>query len=101
MADFAMWMAAQRQDEESWLKVMKHEDFLAQRNQYEEQGQVLLVDIGGGMGHQSRELRTWLPAECTERIVLQDLPPVLTKAGEIEGVDMMPYDFFTPQPIKG
>lgn len=80
---------------------MKHDELLVQKTQEHDRGQVLLVDIGGGMGHQSRGLRAWLPTECNERLVLQDLPPVLAKAGEIEGIEMMPYDFFTPQPVKG
>ena len=61
----------------------------------------LLVDVGGGLGHDLLELRTKHP-ELTGRLILQDRPSVLQQvespAGDIELVD---HDFFTPQPIKG
>lgn len=101
MSDFAQWMAAQRQGEESWLKVMQHADLLVEQSQKETQDGVFFVDVGGGMGHQSRALRAWLPAECKERVVLQDLPPVVSRAGNIEGVEVMPHNFFNEQPVKG
>jgi len=101
MADFAQWMAAQRQGEESWLKVMTHADLLAQTNQSEAHDNPFFVDVGGGMGHQCRGLRAWLPAERKERIILQDLPPVISRAGEIEGIEAMPHNFWNEQPVKG
>lgn len=101
MADFAQWMAAQRQGEESWLKVMNHEDLLVQSSQAQAHDRAFFVDVGGGIGHQCRGLRSWLPAGSTERIVLQDLPPVVSRAGKIEGVEIMPHNFWNEQPVKG
>jgi hypothetical protein len=64
---------------------------------YDKSSPVLLVDIGGGVGHQSRELRSCYP--CLEGdIVVQDLR--VSKELELAGVRGMEYDFFTPQPIK-
>jgi demethylsterigmatocystin 6-O-methyltransferase len=101
MSDFAQWMAAQREGEESWLKVMTHADLLVKTPQSEAHEDAFFVDVGGGMGHQSRGLRAWLPAGSKERIVLQDLAPVVSRAGEIEGVEIMPHNFWNEQPVKG
>lgn len=64
---------------------------------YDKSSQVLLVDIGGGVGHQSRELRARYPY-LEGDIVVQDLQ--VSKELELAGVRGMQYDFFTPQPIK-
>jgi demethylsterigmatocystin 6-O-methyltransferase len=101
MADFAQWMSAQRQGEESWLKVMAHEDLLGNSSQSQDHEKAFFVDVGGGMGHQCRGLKAWLPAESKERIILQDLPPVVSRAGEIDGVEVMPHNFWNEQPVKG
>ncbi|KAF2151155.1 S-adenosyl-L-methionine-dependent methyltransferase [Myriangium duriaei CBS 260.36] len=61
---------------------------------------VFFVDIGGGFGHQSVALRKMLP-DLTSRIVVQDLAATLKDAPEHAGVEMMAYDFFEPQQIKG
>lgn len=63
---------------------------------------VLLVDIGGGNGQMLKEFAQ-NPANKTGRLILQDLPEVLrfTESLKDQGIEPMPYDFFTPQPIKG
>jgi len=103
MADFAKWMQAQRQGEDTWLSVMQHEDLLDTNLEETGKGKnrALLVDVGGGIGHQSKQLRAWLPEEKKVRIVLQDLPRVLSMAGEIPGVEVMNHDFWNEQPVKG
>jgi hypothetical protein len=62
---------------------------------------VLLVDIGGGSGHDVDAFRKKFPDQ-EGRLVLQDLPAVI---GDIQGlnvgIERMKYDFFTPQPIRG
>lgn len=61
----------------------------------------LLVDVGGGVGHDLRELRTKHP-ELTGLLVLQDQADVIKQAGQFEkGIEASVHDFFTPQPIKG
>ena len=64
---------------------------------YDHTSSVLLVDIGGGVGHQSMELRSRYP-QLQGDIVVQDLR--VTKELEFAGVRGMKYDFFTPQPIE-
>ncbi|KAL9607897.1 MAG: hypothetical protein Q9167_007235 [Letrouitia subvulpina] len=63
---------------------------------------VLLVDIGGGRGHVLKDFAQ-NPANRTGRLIVQDLPEALGSAESLknQGIETMPYDFFTPQPIKG
>ncbi|KAH6975692.1 S-adenosyl-L-methionine-dependent methyltransferase [Ilyonectria destructans] len=62
---------------------------------------VMLVDIGGSYGHDLAEFRRKYP-DAPGRLILQDLPRVLDKITSLEeDIERMPYDFLTPQPIKG
>lgn len=62
---------------------------------------VLLVDVGGGSGHWAQEFRSAIPTEeYGGRVVVQDQPSVVSKI-HFDGIEGMPYDFFTPQPIEG
>ncbi|KAI0818265.1 putative O-methyltransferase [Xylaria sp. FL0064] len=60
----------------------------------------LLVDVGGGIGHDILAFQARSPNEG--RLVLQDLKSV---TDGIEGIDprieVMEYDFFEEQPVKG
>lgn len=62
---------------------------------------VLLVDLGGGIGHYTEQFRSGFP-DAPGRLILQDLPVVL---GQVQGlhprIERMEYDFFTEQPVKG
>lgn len=75
---------------------------LAEETQLKKGSQdVLMVDVGGGVGGQVGALRKQYP-ELPGRFILQDLPDTIkNNASPPEGVECMPYDFFTPQPIKG
>ena len=62
---------------------------------------VLLVDFAGGIGAQAGGFRKeypYLPGRC----ILQDLPNTLEHLKEppADG-EMMSYDFFRPQSVKG
>jgi len=62
---------------------------------------VLMVDVGGGVGGQVGAFRKQCP-DLPGRCVLQDLPDTIkSNASPPEGVELMSYDFFTSQPIKG
>jgi ubiquinone/menaquinone biosynthesis C-methylase UbiE len=65
-------------------------------------GQTLLIDIGGGMGHDIVEFKKRYP-QLPGKLVLQDLPQVIDDIKEPlpEGVEAVKYDMYTPQPIKG
>lgn len=68
---------------------------------------VLLVDVGGGLGHDLRELRQKYPT-LLGKLVLQDRAEVISEASIMDnnddddgGLQIMVHDFFTPQPVHG
>lgn len=81
----------------TWLDVVPFAAEFAEDSQPDD---VVFVDVGGGNGSQCAALKRSLP-ELRGRIVLQDHSYVLEKALEVEGMEKMPYDFFTEQPVKG
>ena len=91
------WMTAQREGQKIWLDVFPFEDQLCYGVTPDTP---LLVDVGGGVGHQCIALKTRLP-HVLGRIILQDLPEVVAQAIPMEGVEPMAYDFWKPQPVKG
>ena len=63
--------------------------------------QVLLVDVGGSIGHDIAEFRS-RNAQLPGRLILQDVPRVIGQVANLgPGIEAMAHDFFTPQPIKG
>jgi hypothetical protein len=63
--------------------------------------EVLVVDIGGGAGHDLLGFRERYP-EVKGRLVLEELPYVIDQVGgKLDGVELVEHDFYTPQPIKG
>lgn len=67
-------------------------------------GKHAFVDVGGGFGHQSAALLGAFPS-LSGKVVLQDLPQTLGHlppgVAVPEGVEALPHDFFTEQPVKG
>lgn len=64
---------------------------------------VLLVDVGGNVGHDLTEFKRKWP-DAPGRLILQDLPEVIGHAkdtGLPSAIEPMPHDFFTEQPVKG
>ena len=64
------------------------------------EGDVFLVDVGGGRGHDLIGLKQ-KHQNIPGRLVLQDRPEVVSLAQLPAGLESMPHDFNTPQPIKG
>lgn len=70
------------------------------------QEEVLIVDIGGGHGHDLEEFNSRFP-KAPGKLVLQDLPSVIDEMGKEIGdaldviITRQKHDFFTPQPVKG
>jgi hypothetical protein len=60
------------------------------------------VDIGGGRGQLLKAIQKEAPNGFGAKMILQDRPDVLAPLTEedIPGIEKMPHDFFTPQPIK-
>ncbi|KMP09001.1 quercetin 3-O-methyltransferase 1 [Coccidioides immitis RMSCC 3703] len=60
----------------------------------------LLVDIGGGRGHDLIAFKEQYP-DLPGELILQDIPAVLKDVNELPaGIRAMEHDFFSPQPIK-
>ena len=59
---------------------------------------VVFVDVGGGNGSQCAALKKAFP-EFTGRVILQDRPSVLETALTVDGMELMPHDFLTEQPV--
>lgn len=61
---------------------------------------VAIVDIAGGQGHIMEHVRRQNPT-IRGRVVVQDLPSTFEAVPvPPAGVEFMPYDMFTPQPIR-
>ena len=62
---------------------------------------ILLVDVGGGNGHDLIRFLNKYPS-AWGRLILQDLPNLIQNLeGLSPGIQAMGHDFFTPQVIKG
>ncbi|OLN97812.1 Demethylsterigmatocystin 6-O-methyltransferase 2 [Colletotrichum chlorophyti] len=62
---------------------------------------VLVVDIGGGKGHDLKKFHKRHPQVPASSLVLQDLPDFLKDVEADPAFTIQPYDFFTPQPVRG
>ena len=61
----------------------------------------LLVDVGGGIGHDAEEFRIKHPG-LSGRVIVQDLPETIQQASKTsQSIELMAHDFFTPQPVDG
>ena len=63
--------------------------------------EAFLVDVGGGKGHDLRELRAKHPG-TPGKLVLQDRPAVIStlSGAEADGIEAMAHDFFAAQPVR-
>lgn len=76
-------------------------EVLGESAQIGEDNSVLIVDVGGGKGHDLMSLKKMYP-DLKGRMILQDISFVIKQAGVLpDGLESMVYDFFTPQPIIG
>ncbi|KAF7589009.1 hypothetical protein BBP40_004940, partial [Aspergillus hancockii] len=93
---FNAYMAARRAGMPTWLSVYPVEDEARGWNPEDP----LFVDIGGGIGHQCKELQARYP-QVSCRLVLEDLPYCTENALAVPGLEVIPHDFNEPQPVKG
>ncbi|KAL9032318.1 MAG: hypothetical protein Q9214_008018 [Letrouitia sp. 1 TL-2023] len=59
---------------------------------------VLIVDIGGGRGQILKALNKARP-DLKGQMIVQDVPSEISGRDNLPGVQLMGYDFFTPQPV--
>ncbi|MCJ1353600.1 MAG: hypothetical protein MMC33_003587 [Icmadophila ericetorum] len=99
--NFDLWMAERKKHEENlWQKRYPPLASLSPANLKDDPEAVLMVDVGGASGSQLINFKAQFP-HLPGRFVLQDLPESIQTVTPTEGVELMAYDFFTPQPIKG
>ncbi|KAL2130631.1 hypothetical protein VTI74DRAFT_6132 [Chaetomium olivicolor] len=87
-----------------WVDVYPTESILAGAVG-EEGSRPLVVDIGGGKGHDLKKFLARHPEVPAGSLVLQDLPDILkgvedSLGGDRRAIVVQPHDFFTPQPAE-
>ncbi|KAL6232854.1 hypothetical protein BDW75DRAFT_216760 [Aspergillus navahoensis] len=115
--DFQAWMAVKQQASPNWVDWFDVEGVILDEfrahslgqaqgqgsgdGEGDANGEVLIVDIGGGKGHYLHAFNRKFP-DTPGRRILQDLPHVLDTVTDVpEKTELMPHDFFTAQPVKG
>ena len=99
--DIDEYLSVRRKGLNQWYEMVPVASILGP-NARKDPNAVLFVDVGGGKGHEAINLHEAHP-DIPGRLILQDLPSMIDRIREDppKGIELMPYDFFTPQPIKG
>lgn len=93
-------MEGQRGGRKAWYDNFPPEN-LAAKGANTDVASVLMVDVGGGRGHELKDFRKRYPG-MAGRLVLEDLPETINDIARLdESIERIEYDFFTPQPVKG
>jgi hypothetical protein len=99
--DFANWMSNKDKVSRGWVDWFPVEDHLKlDTTKNETDHEALIVDVGGGKGHDLKRFRDRFK-DTSGRLILQDLPAMVPQKSPNQGFEIVPHDFFTPQPIKG
>ena len=62
---------------------------------------VLVVDVGGGRGHEISKFHRQFP-NLTGKLIVQDRPETITSFNpNLDNIIFMSHDFFTEQSVKG
>ncbi|KAI0855218.1 putative O-methyltransferase [Xylaria cubensis] len=93
---FMRGLAAYKLD---WTEIYDTKILMRNFNAYGEEA--LLVDIGGAHAVDLERLLRRYPDLPSGKLILQDTPDVIAMATVSEKIQVMGYDFFTPQPVKG
>jgi demethylsterigmatocystin 6-O-methyltransferase len=104
---FARFMQAQRDGLPTWIDVYpiaeKTEDMTMTMTTTPGQ-KPLFIDLGGGVGHESRRLRQRYP-DIPGQVIVLDMQIVIDSVPieqrRSEGVEYMVHDFFAAEPVKG
>lgn len=99
--DFDEYMSERRKVLAPWHEVFPMATVLGSEAKRDSDA-VLLVDVGGNKGHEASSFHEAHP-DIPGRVILQDLPPMIDRVSKDapKDIELMPYDFFTPQPVKG
>ncbi|MCJ1303486.1 hypothetical protein MMC08_006296 [Hypocenomyce scalaris] len=99
---FNNYMSGYRQGRPSWMDPGFYpvNDRLIHQS-LKAEGAVLIVDVGGGIGHDLEEFKLKHP-EAPGRLILQERQEVIDQISQaLPGIELRVHDFFTPQPVKG
>ena len=100
MKDFDTFMSGNRSPRQHWIDWFPVESEIISGS-HEGKDEVLLVDAGGGKGHDLETFLEKFPG-FKGRLVLQDLPGIIDNLkGLNEAIQAIGHDFFNPQPVKG
>ena len=101
MANFNTWMEAHRQGRKNWFHIFPVERLDSPRIS-EDPDAVMLVDVGGGYGHDLEAFRNAFP-ESSGRLILEDIPKAVDELPDRRKflMEAIKYDYCTPQPIIG
>ncbi len=98
---FQKGMSSYRTGRAEFLDVFPAQARLVDGLEVSEAGEnVLLVDVGGGHGHEIVKFRERIPG-IQARMILQDQEDVIQQVEKSDAMELMVYDFFTPQTVKG
>ncbi|KAI4095372.1 MAG: hypothetical protein LQ344_001670 [Seirophora lacunosa] len=95
---FMLWMTGQREGRDRWLDFFPFPERIADGFHNDDPQAVMLVDIGGGVGHEVQAIKHYYPS-LPGRFILQDTPETLKRALSVVSMETMEYDFFTEQPV--
>lgn len=98
-AVFNSFMTRWREQTRMWTDIYPATSLCEQTDQTEDA--VLLVDIGGNTGHVLKDFARKRTGKG--RLILQDQPAALGDIQSLkdQGIEAMPYDLFTAQPVQG
>lgn len=100
LKDFNTFMKRNRGSRKHWIDWFPVESEILSAIPSAE-NETLLVDVGGGKGHDLERLLSKYP-QTKGRLVLQDLPDTINSIEQLSpDIHPMSHNFFTPQPVKG
>ncbi|KAJ8132202.1 hypothetical protein O1611_g1425 [Lasiodiplodia mahajangana] len=100
MGNFNAFMTGQRADRKQWFDILDVHDILL-TDAKKDANAPLLIDVGGGEGHDIAEFQKRYP-DAPGRLILQDTPPVIDSIQDLTPkVERQKHDFFLEQPIQG
>ncbi|KAL9092446.1 MAG: hypothetical protein Q9159_000793 [Coniocarpon cinnabarinum] len=93
---FADFMSGYNSQRNSWVDLLPESAIF---DNADEEGP-LIVDIGGGIGHDLTKFLRKYP-QSAGRLVVQDLPETFRDAHVATGIEAQAHSFFDPQPVIG
>ncbi|KAJ5737056.1 uncharacterized protein N7483_002181 [Penicillium malachiteum] len=97
--DFSSFMASYRAGKPDWFDFYPVQERMIEGFD-SSVNETLLVDVGGGRGHDVATFATRYNAH-PGKIILQDREPVIATVDASDAFEARAHDFFTPQPIQG